>query len=228
MERDITIDVDVHHTWASDTIIAGYMPEEWKPYFAGGLPAAAYGRYGRYHPPHLRFPQVTGGAMRPEATPPGGGPAGSHYETLRDQHLDAHGIDRALLTWGYGLHPGLLHGAASVVLCRATNDYLIDYWLRDERLYGTMAVPMGVPDEAAKEIRRIGAHPRIAAVLMAANPFNKPLGHPVYHPIFAAALDQGLAIVTHVGSDSTSGRPAACRQRKSITTHCSSSPACTT
>jgi predicted TIM-barrel fold metal-dependent hydrolase len=198
------IDVDLHHTWASDEAIAAYMPAAWQPYFTGGSPHAPFPGYGRAHPPHLRFPVVAGSGLRPEAVPPGGGTPGSHYETLRDQHLDPSGVSRALLTWQYGLHPALLNPDASVALCRAANDFLIDYWLGqgDERLYAAMCVPPASPDEAVREIERIGGHPHVIAVLMAANPFSKPLGHPVYHPILAAAAEAGLPVVTHVGSDS--------------------------
>jgi len=203
MDHGPIIDVDVHHTWASDVVITQYLPAEWKAYFSGGSSRAESGRYGRFQPPALRYPLVTGTSMRIEAMPPGGGLAGSHYETLRDQHLDPHAITRAILTWGAGMHAGLIHAAASVAVCRAANDYLIDYWLGqdDDRLVGTICVPVAVADEAIKEIRRVGRHPRIAAVLMVANPLGKPLGHPVYRPILRAAAEHGLPVITHVGSD---------------------------
>jgi hypothetical protein len=161
----------------------------------------------------MRYPGINGSAMRPESVPAVGGHPGSNYETLRDQHLDVHGISRALLTWNYGLHPGLYNAAASVVLCRAANDFTIDYWLGqgDDRLRGTICVPVAVPDAAAKEIERVAAlSDKMAAVLVSANPFHKPLGHPVYHPIYAAAAAHNLPVVSHLGSDSvTNGSYAA-------------------
>jgi predicted TIM-barrel fold metal-dependent hydrolase len=200
------VDVDVHHTWATDAVLSEYMAPEWRDYFYAGSPVAPPRSYGRIHPPHLRYPAINGSAMRPEARPPGGGFPGSDYETLRDQHLDPHGITRALLTWNYGLHPGLHHAAASVPLCRAANDFSVDYWLGqgDERLYTTVCVPVGVPDEAAKEIYRLAGNPHIAGIAMSANVFHRPFGSPVYHPIYAAAAECELPIVIHVGSESAS------------------------
>jgi hypothetical protein len=80
---------------------------------------------------------------------------------------------------------------------------MVEQWLdgRDSRLYGALAVPVGVPTAAAAEVRRFGGHPQIAAVLVSANPFCRPFGHPVYHPIYAAAEEFGLPVVIHVGTD---------------------------
>jgi predicted TIM-barrel fold metal-dependent hydrolase len=206
------IDCDVHHTWGSDAVLLEYMAPEWRDYFVGSGVSAPARSYGRLHPPHLRYPGINGSAMRPEATPPVGGFPGSHYETLRDQHLNPHKISRALLTWNYGLHPGVYNAAASVALCRAANDFTVDYWLgqEDDRLRGTICVPVAVPEEAAKEVHRIASHTRMVAVIVAANPFHKPLGHPVYHQIYAAAAEYGLPIIAHLGSESfTNGSYAA-------------------
>jgi predicted TIM-barrel fold metal-dependent hydrolase len=205
MDVQPIIDVDVHHSWPSDAALSEYLSPEWRGYFgfAGGSASAGYSRYGRFQPANLRYPVITGTSMRPETTPPAGGLAGSHYETMRDQHLDPHRISRVILTWLVGQHAGLHNVAASVAVCRAANDYMIDHWLngRDDRLFGTLCVPLGAQDEAIKEVRRLGAHPRVAAVLLVANPFGKPLGHPVYRPILKAAVDCGLPVITHVGTD---------------------------
>ena len=193
MTNSPIIDVDIHHDWGSPAVLAEYLAPEWREYFLGGAPGAP-SVTGRMHPPHILFPAI-GGSL--------GGHAAPHYEVMREEHLDPHGITRGLLTWGYGVHPGLHHAAASVALCRAANDFMVDYWYGtgDRRLRGTIYVPVGVPEEAVAEIRRLGPHPQTAGVLVAVNPFHKPLGHPVYHPIYAAALEYDLPIVTHLGSD---------------------------
>lgn len=197
------VDCDVHHTWASDNVLAEYLAPEWREFFFGGAPSAPRRSSGRVHPPQLRYPPISGSALRPDAIPPDGSFPGSSYELLRDQHLDPHKITRVILTWNYGLHPGLHHATASVALCRAANDFMVDRWFGtgDKRLWGIICVPVGVPLEAAAEIRRMAKHPQMAAVLVASNPFHKPLGHPVYHPIYEAAASHNLPIVTHLGSD---------------------------
>ena len=59
-----------------------------------------------------------------------------------------------------------------------------------------MTVPVQLPEEAAKEIRRIGAHEGIAAVFMPL--LNIPMGNRYYHPIYEAAQEMGLPILLHV------------------------------
>ena len=80
---------------------------------------------------------------------------------------------------------------------------MVDYWFGtgDERLQGTICVPVGSPVEAAEEIHRWADHPQVAGVIVATNPFHKALGHPVYHPIYAAAAAHDLPVITHLGSD---------------------------
>jgi hypothetical protein len=58
-----------------------------------------------------------------------------------------------------------------------------------------------LPDEAAKEIRRVGKHPKIAEVLLGPAAPGKPLGHPLYHPIYEAAVEMGLPVAIHIGGD---------------------------
>jgi predicted TIM-barrel fold metal-dependent hydrolase len=101
---------------------------------------------------------------------------------------------------------------------RAVNDWSIDRWLsgQDKRLYGLILVQNQLPEEAAREIRRLGANPRMVGVLMGGNGLGKPFGHPLYHPIYKAAHEFGLPVVIHVGADSpvdtlseaTAGGPA--------------------
>lgn len=204
MHNEIVIDVDVHQTWASDESLRPYLSKEWEQFFfSRETPFAPPAKYGRFQPQHLRYPQIMGTAMRPEAVTPGGGPPGSNYETLLEQLIIPHKIDRGILTWGIGLNAAVLNVSASIAICRAANEYLIDYWLsrKDNKLFGLLNVPLASPSEAAKEIRRLGNRSGIAGVLVIANTFNKPLGHPVYHPIYEAAVEMSLPIVTHLGGD---------------------------
>jgi predicted TIM-barrel fold metal-dependent hydrolase len=61
---------------------------------------------------------------------------------------------------------------------------MIDRWLErgDDRLYGTVLTATDLPEQAA-EIRRVGAHPRLAAVLICSNGIGLSLGHPAFDPI---------------------------------------------
>jgi hypothetical protein len=109
------------------------------------------------------------------------------------------------------LVPALPVPRLTVELVRALNDWTVDRWLaEDPSLLGTILVPTQLPDLAAAEIRRVGGHERMVAVLLGANGLAKPFGHPVYHPIYEAAEELGLSIAA--GGDQsleTASYPAA-------------------
>lgn len=195
------IDACVHHHWASQEDVMAYMSRGWQEYL--NQPKVIP---GVNEPPMPIVPMVPyhrpDGDMLPDSAPPGG-PPGSSLELLREQHLDRHGIERAVLAHDVAMYTPLTpnpHLAREI--SRAANDWTIDRWLsEDERLYGLVLVPNQTPDEAAAEIARVGSHPRMAGVLMAANGLNRAFGHPAYHPIYRAAAEWDLPIVLHSGGD---------------------------
>jgi predicted TIM-barrel fold metal-dependent hydrolase len=210
------VDCGVLHSWRTPLDVFEYLSEGWREYvLAHMLPAwRDYARGVGEKPagkltstpltPDLAYYNPLGDYL-PGSLPPDAFAAGCDPELLRQQHLDPSRIGRALLCHG----PGALvpvHGVTrlSVELSRAVNDYTIDRWLTaDDRLYGTVLVPTQVPEAAAAEIRRVGGHARMAAVLLCANGLAKPFGHPVYAPIFEAAHELELPIVIQAGGDQT-------------------------
>jgi predicted TIM-barrel fold metal-dependent hydrolase len=62
-----------------------------------------------------------------------------------------------------------------------------------------------MPDEAAKEIRRVGRHQRVVAVAMGTNGLGKNFGNPIYNPIFQAAEELRLPIIIHCGTEQSPG-----------------------
>lgn len=127
-------------------------------------------------------------------------------ERLKREYMDALGIRVAVLAHDSVMFtPSLTNHYLSAEICRAVNDWCIERWLDedgDKRLYANLLVPNQLPEVAAKEIRRVGNHPRIIGVLMAANGLGKPLGHPLYHPVYAACAELGLAVTIVGGGDS--------------------------
>jgi uncharacterized protein len=195
--KDLLYDVDVHNSWSSPADLVDYLPERWRPYYT------ASGRRRTVVVSSITSIRPAGTMNRLDASPASGGVAGSDYELLREQLLDRYGIDRALLTFPLGTEPAFRNSRLAIELCRAANDWLLDRWLdgRDDRLYGLAMVPTGSPTDARSEILRLADHPRIAAVLMVANPLQRPFGDKVYYPIYAAATEVGLPIVMHIGGD---------------------------
>ncbi len=93
----------------------------------------------------------------------------------------------------------------------AHNDVIIHDWLgADPRLRASMVVSPADPELAAREIRRVGSHPGIVQVLMP-SASRIPYGQRFFHPIYAAACEQGLPVAVHPGSEGTgtSGPPTA-------------------
>jgi len=150
-------------------------------------------------PPRLAVPNG-GNAIRPDAATPDGGPGGSCPDYMHKDLIEAHGIAHAVCTC---LQPGALAVALagpdeSVALCRAFNDFFLEEWNLKAAgaIRYAMVVPTQVPEEAAREIDRIGTNKGVAAVFMPL--LNIPMGNRHYHPIYEAAARNGLPILLHV------------------------------
>jgi predicted TIM-barrel fold metal-dependent hydrolase len=199
------IDCDVHHDWPTQDALYPYFSTGWREYLEGptrvGFPPIPLNPGGL-------FPNPGGSANRADARPPNGAAPGSDYDLMRRQLLDPSRIERAVLSFNQGLyisnHPNPYFAAE---LARAANDWSIDTWLdgKDDRLYGAVVVATQQPDVAAREIRRVGAHPRIAEVLVCGAGLGKPFGYPIYDPIYDAAVEMDLPVAIHVGNEFSQG-----------------------
>jgi predicted TIM-barrel fold metal-dependent hydrolase len=129
---------------------------------------------------------------------------GSDVEFLRKQLLDDNKVDAAILNClQTGALAAVLSGPEeSVALTAGFNDFFLDKWLPvDKRLKLAISVPVQDPQAAAAEIRRIGRHPQVCAISLP--PINILMGNRYYWPIYAAAQEVALPILTHVtGADS--------------------------
>jgi predicted TIM-barrel fold metal-dependent hydrolase len=137
--------------------------------------------------------------------------AGSDLDLLREQLLDAYGVEYAILL-GQELRPlGTLPNADyAAALARAYNDYLVEQWLSaDRRLKGAMLIATQDVPQAVKEIERTGPHPDIVEVLVS-NGARLPYGNRYYHPIFEACEALGLPFALHTGSEGVgiNGQPS--------------------
>lgn len=192
------IDSDVHHTWASEEDLLSYLPQSWR-----NVLERPDGSGGSLAPAQLFFPLPFGTNKRLDAFPPNGGPPGSDYETMKQQLLDPFNMHSVMLSFDIGLNPGLPNVYLAAEVARAANDWSIEQWLSvgDDRLKGAMLVSTHLPDDAVKEIKRVGTHPRVAEVLLVSNGLGRPFGHPIYHPIFETAVEYGLPVAIHIGGE---------------------------
>ena len=116
--------------------------------------------------------------------------------------MDATDLRRAILTLGDDSHVAGHHNPYfATELARACNDWSVDRWLsQDPRLFSSIMVGSQLPEVAAEEVRRHAANPRMVQVMLVDNPFNRGFGHPVFHPIYAAAEGTGRPVAIHGGA----------------------------
>lgn len=142
------------------------------------------------------------GVRRADANGPNGEPPGSLPSMMREQLLDAYGVNYAVLIEAkiltVGVHPDT-HFANAIASVH--NDWLREKWLAaDPRFLGSMIVNPLDPDAAAKEIRRVAGSERIVQVVMT-SATRIPLGDRFYWPIYEAACEAGLPVAVHPGAE---------------------------
>ena len=208
------VDSLVHHAWASQLELMEFMSPGWREFLGqpGSLPDAggawntsAFAAAGVMPALPANPYRDPDGDKRAGTRPASGAPPGSDVDLLRTQVLDEPGVTRAVLAFDAGaLAPAHPNPWLALEVVRAANDWSIARWLsgQDDRFYGLVLAPNQLPNEAAAEVRRAGAHPRMVGVLMGGNGMARPFGHPVYHPIYEAAHELGLPVVIAAGGDS--------------------------
>lgn len=183
------VDCDVHQGWQSLSDLNPYLPAYWSTY----VKESGFRGF-----PNAPYPKMGNGGSRRDAIP-ANGRAGSDRDLLRRQLLDEYEMDYAILTGTfYNIH-FLPNPDFAPVLARAINDWVIDYWLGyDRRLKGSLTITLQDPAAAVAEIDRLGDHPDIVQVLVAAGS-RMPYGNRAYHPIWEACARHNLAVGVHFG-----------------------------
>jgi uncharacterized protein len=204
MEARTVIDCDVHHARRTDDELLDYLSPAWREYVLGPGPAGMVPLSVRdgYPNPH--------GFMRADTYPADGGPPGSDLKLMDEQLLSPNGTARAVLTFGDDMHVSGHHNPYfATELARALNDWTVERWLAaDERLVSSIIVACQLPDEAAAEIRRHVDNPRMVQVMLADNPTKQGFGHPIFHPIYEAAVETGRPIAIHAGARDGANPPS--------------------
>ncbi|UUT34699.1 amidohydrolase family protein [Microbacterium elymi] len=195
------IDVDVHQRWRRSTELLDRLPARWRDYAVsrtGGIATA-------FVPAGLTYPFQRGVNKRLEAVPEDG--MGTSFELMKSQYLDQYpSVEAVNLTFDIGQEVAQRNPEYSAVLSTAMNDWVSDTWLNyDSRMRTAIVAPPELPDRAAAEIHRMAPNTKVTGVLIAWNPFGKPLGHPVYDPIYRAAEEHGLPIIIHGAAGETEG-----------------------
>ncbi|WP_168122135.1 amidohydrolase family protein [Paenibacillus sp. HB172176] len=190
MNHSKVIDCDVHNEFKSHEDLLPYLQQPWKRMVS---------EFG------LRLPFMYNspiGVLRKDAIPPNGGSPGSDPHYMLKHLVEPYGLEHVLLTGDTLIHVSNLPDADyASALASAYNDYVIDKWLPVSPVFkGAMVIATQNPEQAAREIDRIGSHPDIKAVVI--NGASRiPYGQQHYHPIYEAAERNGLAMMIHPGSE---------------------------
>jgi predicted TIM-barrel fold metal-dependent hydrolase len=195
------VDCDVHHQLRSLSDLAPYLSSGWRERVGIGreLPGQAQTRFAL---PWVHYTNPHGG-MRGDAVPPDGGSAGSDPDFMAEQLFGQHGVSCAVLNGGDMIAlGGMAYPDLAAALASAFNEWTIERWIEhDPRFFGALVVAPQDPEQAAREIRRRGDHPRIVSVLISST--TTRIGHRMFHPIYEAAQEMGLPVTWHPGAESS-------------------------
>ncbi len=199
------VDCDVHHTWKTEDEVLPYFPARWRELGSAGQIGILHYSGSRLlnGGGFLAYPNNSGPLRRPDFMPEDGTRPGSDYGMLKAQLLDPLNVQRAVLSFDIGLQTGLHNPWLAIDAVRAVNDWNVDRWLSipDDRIRSAVLVPTHMPDEGAKEIRRLAKNSKICEALLVTSALGKPFGDPVYEPIHQAAAECGLPIAIHLGGE---------------------------
>lgn len=185
------IDCDVHHTNRKPEDLFPFLPRHYVEYikdFGTMMPGVGY-------------TNMPGNGARQDLWTDTNVNPSTVVDVARQKHLDAYGIDIAVLTGGpyaAAVHPDADYAAA---YCRAFNDWTLATWVAaDPRFRASIHVSPGDPALAAAEIDRLGPRPDCVQVMMPAGA-RMPYGNRAYHPIYAAAERHRLPVCIHFGAE---------------------------
>ena len=139
-----------------------------QPYLAAECESVR-ARDRRRGPSGRLYPKGFANAARADAFPPNGRPPGGDLPFLREQLLDAWGIDYGILNCLHG-GGGQLNARWGAAQCQAVNDWQVAEWLDPEpRLRASIVVHPGTPRRPPRVAlcAGIGASYRSAEVLTA-------------------------------------------------------------
>ena len=191
------VDTDVHPLPRTIDELRECLPESWR---RKNFPPEIFDSYyaGNAYPAPADYSDRRAAAMRGDAWPADGGPAGSDPALLDKQLFGDAKVDIAILQpIMVRPMPNPQHEAA---LAAATNEWMAKTWLgaynKHGRFRGSLRVCSSDVDLAVREIERWAGHPYFVQVMLTPNSRVR-LGEPSQHAIYAAATRHGLAVSTH-------------------------------
>lgn len=192
------IDADLHYSLASPKELLPFL----SPYWAEML-----GQSNALRLPTSNYASPVGVNRHDSRTDTGEHPGSCPEFTMKD-HMDRYSIDYAILNISgmltLALHDDLDYGNA---LASACNEWTAAKWLAfSPRYRGSIVINHADPIYAAKEIRKWAGHPQFSQILMASGT-PRLFGQRFFHPIYEAAVEAGLPVAIHPGSEGAGTAP---------------------
>ncbi len=186
------IDVDVHPTQSHGIeILLPYMSAAWQEVLRALPPIAA--------PSLLTSPFPFGeNSLAVDATPPDEGYPGSDPQFMVEDFFDRYdvGIAQLIMLEAFSPTRYCADPELAAAIISAYNDWMLDHWLIDPRMRHALLVTTTDPALAAAEIHRLGSDSRVCSVCIHPTP-GRSLGDKHYFPVYTAAVEHGLPVVTH-------------------------------
>src|SRR5690349_2977460 len=189
---ELLIDTDIHPEMR-DGIghVLPYMPARWQEVFRELPQMPVVSGLGRPFP-------CAENTLIPDAITPDGGPPGSDPAYMVEDFFDRYDVDlgQLILLEPMGAAASCADPEMGAALLAAYNDWMLEEYVVDPRMRHALLVSAGDPELAAAEIRRHGADPRVCSVTF--TPVgDKYFGDRWYLPIYDAAVEHGLPVMTH-------------------------------
>jgi predicted TIM-barrel fold metal-dependent hydrolase len=200
-KRTLIVDTDVHEHPRSMDALLPYLDEQWHPWITNNSKLV--------HPRDVYL--IPQGPIRKDAIREDGGDAGGYVEDII-AHLDEYDITFGVLT---SVNVGLAavpQGSYATAIASAYNDWTINEMLpADPRLLGSITVAAQAPELAAREIDRVGDHPRMAQIILSQASPEVHWGHERFDPIWEACIRHELPVSMHLlfGPHGLYGMPSA-------------------
>ncbi len=199
----LLVDADIHPTLRTNLgAIFEYLPQAWRKKFEflGKLPIAApplsYTFLGGAHAVGIEAATELQLAHEPDLGP------------LADAVFvgDGMGLGQLVVPEAVTHSVSARWSGIGAHLVGAFNDYILDQWIVEPRLRYALVVFPGDPESAVTEIRRHGDDRRVSSVWLPTTEVR--FGDSRWFPIYEAALELGLPILSHPAGGGGFATPA--------------------
>ena len=110
-------------------------------------------------------------------------------------------VDTVILSPGFQRPQSMYHPHMVSALASAFNDYLMaEVFPANPKIRASIMINHRDPHAGAAEIRRVGAHKQFVGVYTEFGGNYEPIGSAKHDPIFAAAVEHNLVVVSHIGT----------------------------